>query len=192
MGVIFCIAMRKITGETEIENAWIKILHCIPLDLARHRITNELVGAARLDQGCLMLRAGFMNVVNETTHEGSKALALITLGSTACSTLYWPPLALLTILVCAAHVTAIRKRISTSARIAERSPELFPPHSTFLAVVYTQPLYHFGHHDRLEFGDMLRRNTDEVAVVLFVHLLALGKVFDMSSSIEWNGWHKEK
>ena len=64
--------------------------------------------------------------------------------------------------------------ICTLPRIAERSPELFPPHSTLLAVVFTQPLNHFGHHDRLEFGDMLRRNTDEVAVVLLVNLLALG------------------
>ena len=39
---------------------------------------------------------------------------------------------------------------------------------------------------------MLRRDTDEVAVVLFVNLLAPGKVLDMSSSVEWNCCGGEK
>ena len=105
-----------------------------------------------------MLRARIMNVVNETTHESAEALALITLGPTACSTLYRPPLALLTILMRAAHVTAIRKRICTSARDRRGS----------------------------------RHGVQNFYVVLFVNLLALGKVLDMSSSIEWNCRDKEK
>ncbi len=74
---------------------------------------------------------------------------------TPCPALDWLPLTLLTVLMCAAHISTISQGNCTSARVVHRSPILFPPQGTFLTVVGVKPINNFGHHDRLECRHML-------------------------------------